>query len=205
MSEKFYLSFSGEGTTELQRALNNAEMIDDLELESLTEEIVTLLIAANKPIQTLIIEEAFVDGPLMQKLLSSIAIENLVFPGYDACAMECCSEEDEEEPKKEKKEKCSGEKKFKGIDLHDQETLEGVVEEILDEGVCCIKFKECGLPEEFALWMLTELVEGDLKHIEKISISKDPKIIDFLKARELPEGLTLEPTKKDGIQIHCCH
>ncbi len=207
MSENFYLSFSGAGIEELKSAVNNASTIDDLELECLSEEIVTILIEANKPIQTLIIEEAFVDGALLKKLLTSLPIENLVFPGYDACEMECCCEDEEEaydepkEKKKKKKDECTSEKKFKGLKLQDEETLEEVVDEILEENVCCIKFKECTLPEEFVLWMLTELIDGDLSHIEKISISKDPKTIDFLKARELPAGITLEPKKKDGITI----
>lgn len=106
MSENFYLSFSGENTEELKAALIGAKTIDELELESLTEEIVELLIQAQAPIETLIIEEAFVDGLLMTKLLSSLSIGNLIFPGYDACEAECCCDEEmEEEAPKEKKKK----------------------------------------------------------------------------------------------------
>ena len=98
MSENFYLSFSGEGFEELKTAVSGAKTIDELELECLTEEIVALLIQAQVPIQTLILSEAFVDGPLLTKLLSSLSVGNLVFPGYDACEAECsCGEEEPQE------------------------------------------------------------------------------------------------------------
>ena len=206
MSEKFYLSFIGNGIEELKTAVNNAKTIDELELESLSEEMVTFLIEAGVPIQTLIIEEAFIDGALMTKLLSSISIGNLVFPGYDACEMECCCDECDEAPeeikeKKKNKSEREGELKFKDLELHDQDVLEEVVDEILEEDVRSVKFKECRLSDEFVLWLISELIEGELQHIEKISISKDPKAIDFLKGRELPSGISLEPKKKDGLTI----
>ena len=193
MSENFYLSFSGERIEELKAAVNSAKTIDELELECLTEEIVEFLIQAQVPIQTLIIEEAFVDGALMTKLLSSLSVGNLVFPGYDACEAECCCDEEFEEPKEELK--------FKGLNLQTLEDFRSLAEELLNKETRVVKFKECHLSEEVILRILSELIDGELEHLEKISISKDPKATDFLKEQTLPAGIALEPKKKDGITI----
>lgn len=204
MSNKFYLTLVGDGIEALKGAAAQAEVIEELEIENLNEEVVAALIEANKPIGTLILEEEFIDGTLLTKLLSAVNVGDLLFPGAEAEAHECCGEceceKEEKEEKKEKEEK-QGELKFKDVDIESEEGRNEVCTQLLNPAVRTVKFKGCGLSASFLEWLLNALSSGHLPHIESISIGKDPKAIEWIQECTLPQGWTSEPKKKDGILL----
>ncbi len=208
MSEKFCVSLLGEGVQRLKELLSSTKVVQELEIEAITEEIVNCLIEAQVTIHSLIVKYTILDGPLLKKLLTSVTIDNIIVSDIESCLEEPCDfecdhmcEKEHFDPKKEEKKDKEGIVKIKEIDLHDQATLEEITNQLVDESTRVVKFKGSPLPEEFALWIATELVDGELSHIDEISISKDPKTVDLLKGRELSPGLRLEPKKKDGISI----
>ena len=217
------ICYAVTSTADLKEILAGGRAIEQLRLKQLTQEMVSHLIESQVSIRTLILDESVVSGPLLAKLLSALNVDSVQVKGSLSEAKECCEkkkkskddfsheckhsedkedkEDKDSEKKKDKEEESEEILKFKGLDFSEEPEQAELKMQLKEEQVEAVKFKSCMIPESIVLWMVKELNNGELKHLNKISFSKDPASYALLSEYELPEGLTLELKKKDSLSI----